>query len=232
MRKRQTKPLEQGSGKRPNRVFLVEDHPLFRAGLAQALKRENGIIICGESATAEKALELIPKLRPDLVLIDISLPGKSGLRLIKDIRAAGLEIKLLVLSMHDQALYADRVLRAGADGFVMKHEDPDEVLHAINDVLNGHIYVSEEVMSNHAGAAGKADKSRPGRLIDQLSDLELEILEMLGRGKDTAEIARRFHLSKPTVAARYRNMRKLLKLKTDNELIRYAVCWVECGTAD
>src|ERR1043166_5796623 len=137
------------------KILIVEDHPVFREGLRQLVNREPDLTVCGESDNAAQALKEIPVLQPDLVLVDLTLPGMSGLQLIKEIRALGNKIKLLVVSMHDQALYADRVLRAGGDGYIMKQEDPEDIIHAIRDVLAGHIYVSDEVF-----AASKATAIR------------------------------------------------------------------------
>jgi DNA-binding NarL/FixJ family response regulator len=212
-------------------VFIVEDHPVFREGLVQVINSEGDMIVCGEAEDAEHALTAIRSLKPDLVLVDISLPGKSGLELIKDLRARNGGVKLLVLSMHDEALYADRVLRAGGDGYIMKQEDPEEVVHAIRDVLGGHIYISEEIMAGGAKGAparGSKPKSRP---LGQLADLELEVLELLGQGKTNLEIARQLHFRPGTVSARCTQIKRKLNLKSTNALIRYAVCWVEGGKA-
>ena len=163
-------PLEDSGPTAPKKVFIVEDHPVFREGLVQVINSEGDLVVCGEAADAEHALEAIRGLKPDLVLVDISLPGKSGLELIKDLRARNGGVKLLVLSMHDEALYADRVLRAGGDGYIMKQEDPEEVVDAIRDVLSGHIYVSDEILagaSKGAPAGGSEPKSRPLRQLTE-----------------------------------------------------------------
>ena len=186
-------PVEDPGRTARRKVFIVEDHPVFREGLVQIINSEDDLTVCGEAADAEQALEAIPSLKPDLVLVDISLPGKSGLELIKDLRARNGGVKLLVLSMHDEALYADRVLRAGGDGYIMKQEDPEEVVHAIRDVLGGHIYVSDEIMAGGAKGA-EARRSEPkSRPLGQLTDMELEVLELLGEGKTNLEIARQLH---------------------------------------
>ncbi|MBK5292604.1 MAG: response regulator transcription factor, partial [Acidobacteriia bacterium] len=164
-------------------------------------------------------------------LVDITLPGRSGLELIKKLRAENRQIKLLVVSMHDEALYADRVLRAGGDGYIMKQEDPEEIIHAIRDVLAGHIYVSEEVLNSGAKAAPKPAATAKSQAIDQLTDMELEVLELLGRGKNHQEIARQLNLSTRVVSSCATQMGRKLNLKSANALIRYAVCWVESATA-
>ena len=202
---------------------------MFREGLAQIINSEDDLTVCGEAEDAEHALEAILGLKPDLVLEDITLPGKSGLELIKELRDLNLSVKLLVLSMHDEALYADRVLRAGGDGYIMKEEDPEEVVHAIRDVLGGRIYVSEQVMAGvkeTPPSSGSALKSRP---LAQLADAELEVLELLGEGKTNLEVARQLHLQPESVNTHCKHIMRKLDLKTSNALIRYAVCWVEGG---
>lgn len=211
------------------RVFIVEDHPVFRDGLVRMLGSETDLEICGEAGDYENGLGGVKRLKPDLVLVDLELPGKSGLDLIKKIRALKLPVKLLVVSMYDEALYADRVLRAGGDGYIMKEESPDEILHAIRDVLDGHIYVSEEVMASNAKGAAKPAAKEEKRTLDLLTDMELNILELLGRGLGEDEIAGKFGLKARDIAGHCGKMREKLKLKTGNALIHYAVRWVETG---
>ena len=210
------------------RVFIVEDHPVFREGLVRMLGTEKDLEICGEAGDYEVGLKNIQRFRPDIALVDLELPGKSGLDLIKKIRSLKLPIKLLVVSMYDEALYADRVLRAGGDGYIMKEESPEEIVHAIRDVLDGHIYLSEEVLASQTKAPSKPAKSEEN-LLDQLSDLELTVLELLGRGQNNDEIADKLGLKAKDISNHSAEIRKKLKLKTDNALIRYAVCWIETG---
>jgi DNA-binding NarL/FixJ family response regulator len=164
-----------------------------------------------------------------LVVVDLGLPGKSGLDLIKEIRASKLKVKLLVVSMFDEALYADRVLRAGGDGYIMKQEDPEEIIHAIRDVLDGHIYVSEEIFNRTSKASLKKTSAPEARSLDQLTDLELNILELLGYGKNTDEICQQLQFDDKKIDAHYRQMRKKLKMKNQDALVHYAVNWVETG---
>jgi len=215
----------------PRKIFIVEDHPVFREGLAHIVNSETDLTVCGEAGDAEHALEDIVRLKPNLVLVDISLPGKSGLDLVKELRLRNGGVKVLVVSMHDEALYADRVLRAGGDGYIMKQEDPEEVVHAIRDVLDGHIYVSEQVLARRHKGAPKPERKRVTRGLEQLTDAELEILELLGRGKSNPEIGRQLHLGPTAVRDNCRRIRGKLRLRHDNELVRYAVCWVETGLA-
>jgi len=209
----------------------VEDHPTFRAGLVQTLRSEADLVICGQTGTADEGLRAIRQLKPDLVVLDISLPGMSGLELIKALRAEKCLVKILVLSMHDEAFYAARVLGAGGDGYIMKEEDPEEIVLAIRDVLAGHIYVSEEVLASTPKGGRKGGSKAKVSPLDQLSDLELKVLELLGYGRTNQEIARQMGLSVKTVVAHCARMKRGLKLKSENALIRYAVCWVETDTA-
>ena len=224
-------PVEDSSPAARRKVFIVEDHPVFRQGLAHIVNSEADLTVCGQAGDAEQALRDIVRLKPNLVLVDISLPGKSGLELIKELRARNGGLKLLVVSMHDEALYADRVLRAGGDGYIMKQEDPAEIIDAIRDVLAGHIYVSEEVLAGRPKVSPKRRAKPEMRGIEQLTDSELEILEWLGRGKSNQEIARRLRLTPTTVRAHSKRIQKKLNLRHPNELLRYAVCWAETGIA-
>jgi DNA-binding NarL/FixJ family response regulator len=215
--------LKKSAAEQRSRIFLVEDHPVFRDGLAKLLNAEHDFTVCGEAGDARSGLKSIIKLKPDLAVVDLGLPGKSGLELIKEIRTKKLAIKLLVVSMFDEALYAQRVLRAGGDGYIMKQEDPQEIICAIRDVLAGHIYVTEDVFTDSAKqSAGK--KAGP---LDQLTDSELEVLEMLGQGKSTSEMSNELGLSTAEVNTHSNSIRRKLKLESLNALIRYAVCWVE-----
>jgi DNA-binding NarL/FixJ family response regulator len=217
------------SGSADQKVFIVEDHPVFRQGLIQMLAGERGLTVVGFAADAAAALKSIPQLKPDLVLVDIGLPGKSGLDLIKEIRASDRSVKLLVVSMHDEALYADRVLRAGGDGYVMKQQDPEEIIHAIRDVLAGHIYVSDEVMASTGKAPALRTSTTARHKLEALADEDLEVLELLGRGKSEPEIARQLRVGVAAIATRCKRIQKKLKLKSANALVRYAVCWIEAG---
>jgi DNA-binding NarL/FixJ family response regulator len=217
--------LNVGSGPPRRRILIVDDHPIFREGLTQSLNREHDLSVCGEAENASQALECVRTLKPDLVIVDLTLPGKSGLELIKDVRALEPQLPLLVVSMHDESLYTSRILRAGARGYVMKQESPLTLLHAIRRVLEGGIYVSDR-MSAHILESYSGQ--RPGAAtspIEELSDREFEIFHLIGQGRNNSEIAQQLHLSAKTVAVHQANIRRKLSLITSSDLIRFAVRW-------
>ena len=210
--------------KSKRRIFVVEDHPAFCEGLVRWINAENDLMVCGKAGDGKKACKDIRRLRPDLAVIDLGLPKKSGLDLIKNVRSLKLPVKLLVVSMHDEAIHAQRVLRAGGDGYIMKQEDPPEIINAIRDVLNGRLYVSEEVLASGRSAPPSASKAT---LLDKLTDSELAILVSLGEGKSNEEMAQQFLMTAGEVNAQCIQIQHKLELRSMNALIRYAVCWVE-----
>jgi DNA-binding NarL/FixJ family response regulator len=211
--------------KERKRVFIVDDHPVFREGLVGLVKREPDFMVCGEADNASHALSAIESLKPDLVLADIGLPGKSGLELLKDLRAMCPELAVLVISMYEETLYAERVLRAGARGYLMKQEGPENILRAMRQVLNGQTYVSERMSVRILNVfSGRSDKARSP--IARLSDREFEILQLIGQGKDSSAIAKHLHVSSKTVDAHRGHIKEKLNLKNGTELIYYAVRWV------
>jgi len=207
-------------------IFIVDDHPLFREGLVGLVKRETDLAVCGEADNAPQALSAIESSKPDLVLADIGLPGKSGLELVKDIRAVRPELAVLVISMHDETLYAERVLRAGGRGYIMKQEGPEKILQSIRQVLDGQIAVSEKMSARILGSLSdrRANNNSP---IARLTDREFEILQLIGQGKDSHVIAEQLHLSVKTVDAHRGNIKDKLGLKSGTELICYAARWME-----
>jgi len=208
------------------RIVIVDDHPLFRKGLEQLIHSEDGFAVCGEANNAPEAMDVIRKLNPDLAIVDLSLPGANGIELIKNIRAEFSKLPILVLSMHDESLYALRALRAGAEGYVMKHEAMTNVIQAIREVFNGRPYLSPAMAAQvitkfaHRQAEGEADA------VERLSDRELEILELIGKGKDIREIAKRLHLSPKTVETHRSHIKDKLDLKNSREVARFALQWL------
>jgi len=207
-------------------IFIVDDHPVFREGLVGLVKREADLAVCGEADNAPQALAGIEQLNPDLVLLDIGLPGKSGLELTKDLRAMLPAIAVLVISMHDETLYAERVLRAGGRGYIMKQEGPEKILQAIRHVLDGQVFVSGKMSDRilHALSNPRAKTDSP---IAQLTDREFEIFQLIGRGKDSHAIAEQLHLSAKTVDTHRGHLKEKLELKSGTELICFAARWVE-----
>ena len=213
------------------RILIVDDHPMMRQGLSQLIGAEPDLTICGEAESAESALNAVGKWKPDLVLADISLPGKNGLELIKDFQAVQPGLPVLVISMHDESLYAERVLRAGGRGYIMKQEGGKKLMLALRQVLAGKIYVSEkisaDILENFSGRRTGAD----GSPVEQLTDREFEVFQHIGQGRGTRVIAEKLHLSVKTVEVHRANIKAKLKLKSAPELIRFAVRWSESSGA-
>src|SRR4051812_1312809 len=179
------------------RLVIVDDHPLFRKGLQELIHSDDSFAVCGEAGSASEAMDVIRKLQPDLVIVDLSLPGANGIELIKNIRAEFQKLPVLILSMHDESLYALRALRAGAQGYVMKQEALENVINAIREVLAGRPYLSHDMSARLI--TNFASGSNQGNPTDKLSDRELEILELIGKGRDIHEISRALHISTKTV---------------------------------
>lgn len=211
------------------RILVVDDHPMMRQGLAALINNEPDLAICCEAENAAQAMEAIAVKNPDLVLVDITLPDKSGLELIKDIQAQFPGMRVLVISMHDESLYAERVLRAGGRGYIMKQEGGKRLMEGIRQVLAGQIYVSEKmsrrILELFTGqpSAGAGSSS----LVEKLTDREFEVFQHIGTGRSTRDIAEKLHLSVKTVEVHRLNIKDKLGIKTAPELIRYAVRWVE-----
>lgn len=218
--------MSKPSNPEKKKIFLVEDHPLFRAMLVQLIENELEMMVCGEAANIEDALTGIEKTQPDAAIVDITLAGASGLELIKDLKARDSHVPVLVVSMHEEKLYAERVLRAGARGYISKQEQPAEVVKAIRSVMEGHIYVSQGVTGailEKIGLGGKTAKT-PG--IEALSDREIEVFQLVGRGLNTREIAERIHLGQTTVDTYRQRIKEKLGIKNAAELYQRAVQWV------
>jgi DNA-binding NarL/FixJ family response regulator len=213
------------------RVLIVDDHPIFRAGLTGLLNLEAGLTVCGEANDAAQAMQAVEKLHPDLVLLDMSLPGKGGLELLKDIRAIAPQTPVLIISMHDETLYAERVIKAGGRGYIMKQEGPEKIVQAVRKVLSGGISVSERIAAQildamSGGKSGKSGKSGTSSSVSTLTDREFEVYRLLGQGKEPHEIARTLHLSIKTVDTHRAHIRQKLGLRNATELIHHATRWV------
>src|SRR5437868_5074702 len=208
------------------RIVIVDDHPLFRKGLEQLIHSDGAFAVCGEAGSAAEAMEVIRKLHPELAIVDLSLPGANGIELIKNIRAEFPKVPILVLSMHDESLYALRALRAGAEGYVMKHEAMANVIQAIHEVFNGRPYLSPAMAAQvitkfaHHDAEGETD------VVERLSDRELEILELIGKGHEIRQIAKLLHLSPKTVETHRAHIKDKLDLKNSREVARFALQWL------
>ena len=213
--------------KQKNRIFIVDDHPIVRRGLAQLINQGDDLVICGEADNAEAALEALKKVKPDLAIVDISLRGIDGFELTKLIRARFDNIPVLIVSMHDESLFAERALRVGARGYIMKQEAIEKMMEAIRKVLRGELYVSERVSANIVKrfVDGKAEGvSSPEEL---LSDREMEVFQLIGQGFGTRQIADQLHVSVKTVETYRANIKEKLNLKNATELMKHAVHWIE-----
>jgi DNA-binding NarL/FixJ family response regulator len=209
--------------KKGPRIMLVDDHPVMREGLLQLIKQEPDLSICGQYEDAATAFAAVPLVRPDLAIIDLSLRGSSGLELVKNSHASYPKLRILVLSMYDETLYAERVLRAGAAGYIMKQEAAENVLVAIRRVLGGGVYLSEKMSSKlmHQWVGGKPHEG--GSLLEQLSDRELEVFGLIGQGRSTRQIAEHLRLSVKTVESHRAHIKEKLNLKDANELVHTAI---------
>ena len=208
------------------RIVIVDDHPLFRKGLEQLIHSEDGFAVCGEANNAPEAMDVIRKLNPDLAIVDLSLPGANGIELIKNIRAEFSKLPILVLSMHDESLYALRALRAGAEGYVMKHEAMTNVIQAIREVFNGRPYLSPAMAAQVITKFAHRQAEGEGDAVERLSDRELEVLELIGKGNDVRQIAKVLHLSPKTVETHRSHIKDKLDLKNSREVARFALQWL------
>jgi DNA-binding NarL/FixJ family response regulator len=211
---------------REKRIVVVDDHPLFRKGLEQLINSEDGFIVCGEAGDASAAMTVIREKKPDLVIVDLSLPGANGIELIKNIRAEFRKLPVLTLSMHDESLYALRALRAGAQGYVMKQEALENVITAIGEVFAGRPYLSPAMSATVIAKFTQGPGDVAANVVDRLSDRELEILELIGKGRDVREIAKTLHLSPKTVETHRAHIKEKLSLANARQVARFAVQWV------
>ena len=215
------------------RVFVVDDHPMMRRGYASLLGGEPDLEVCGEAASAHEALTAVASAAPDLVLADISLEGTNGIELTKRLLSERPGLPVLIVSMHDEALYAERALEAGARGYLMKMEGDEAVLHAVRRVLDGHVYLSDamqdQLLFRHIGHPRMEERTQAGPAsgLQTLSDRELEVFELIGRGFTAREIADRLAISPKTVESHRARIKTKLAIESPTELLRRAIQWVE-----
>ncbi|MFM1749050.1 MAG: hypothetical protein RLZZ188_2716 [Verrucomicrobiota bacterium] len=209
------------------RVLLVDDHPFMRAGLRQLIDRQSDLVVCGEAGNPAEAFQQLSRGRPDLVLTDLTMPGRGGLEFLRDLRAAHEDLAILVVSMHDEGVYAERALRAGARGYIMKEAGGENMLAAIRRVLGGEVYVSPRMSARILDALSTGRPRGSRSPIEQLTDREFEVFQLIGQGKSTRDIAAELHLSPKTVDVHRGHIKEKLELRDVTSLIRHAVRWVE-----
>ena len=209
------------------KVLLIDDHPLVREWLSNLINQQADLTVCGEAEDAPHAVSLVASLKPHLAIVDLSLKTGSGIQLIKDLRQLDADLLILVLSMHDETLYAERVLRAGARGYVMKREVTKKIIGAIRDVLRGEIVLSEKLATTMLGRFLQGQPTGTSSPVEILADRELEVFQLLGRGWETRRIAEELRVSIKTVQAHCARIKEKLNLKSATELLREAIRWEE-----
>jgi DNA-binding NarL/FixJ family response regulator len=207
------------------RVFLVDDHPVLRKGLVRLIDSKPGFSVCGEASTAVDAMVAIRDLKPHLVVVDIGLPGASGIELTKTIRSEFPNVPVLILSMHEEALYATRALRAGATGYIVKQDAIDSIATALQDTLNGKRYLSSGIAKQFQQDGVEEQPRSSHDLVDSLTDRELEIFELIGKGHDVREISKALNVSPKTVETHRTNIKAKLRLKNSRQVARVALQW-------
>jgi DNA-binding NarL/FixJ family response regulator len=223
--------VKESMMKRVSRIVVVDDHPLVRKGLAELICNEDDLDVCGEAAGTPEAIQLVGKEKPDLVIIDLTLKEGSGMELIQQIKAQYEETKILIASMHDEMLFAERSVRAGASGYINKEEATDKMVEAIRKVLSGKIYLSPRVAERIFDQIAGNEETAATDPIGALSNRELQVFELIGAGLATREVAERLHLSKKTIETYRENIKQKLNLETGNQLVQRAVQWVLEGRA-
>ena len=218
-------PTTQTASSKTTRIILVDDHPVVRQGLAESINRESDLSVCAQAEDHHEALRAIETTRPDMVVVDLMLKTSSGIELIKDIHARWPHLLILVVSMHDETLYAERVLRAGARGYITKQEATRDILLAIRRILAGGIYLNERTSSAVLGRLAAKPQAAGDSISDQLADRELQVFELTGRGLSTREIAGQLHIDMKTVDTYRARIKEKLNLKTSSELLQLAIRW-------
>ena len=214
-----------------HRVLVVDDHAIVREGLTTVINQQSDLTVCGGADDAQTALDAVAKLHPDLVIVDISLKGINGIELIKQMQRRDKKIPILVLSMHDESLYVERVLRAGARGYIMKQEGTEKVVTAIHKVLAGEVYVSDAMGKKLLRSFRErgADPGTPS--VERLSDRELEVFRLIGQGYRTRQIAETLHVSTKTVETYREHIKQKMQFKNSTELLQHAIQWVQIEAA-
>ena len=218
----------RGKTDRPEKrgVVIVDDHPIVRQGLAQLIDQEDDLHVCGQAEDAHEAMRVIKTVEPDLAVVDISLKETSGMELIKDIKVQYPHLPVLTLSMHDEAIYAERALRAGAKGYIMKEEATEKVVTAIRRVLAGEVYISDGMAARMVSKLVAGPTEAGISPVDRLSDRELEVFRLIGEGYGTREMAEKLHLSIKTIETYRAHIKEKMALQDANELLRSAIKWV------
>ena len=209
------------------KIVVVDDHPIVRKGLSQLINQTKDLFVCGEAGDAHEALEVVTTHKPDCVIVDLMLGLTSGITLIENIRIRWNKMPVLVLSMYDESLYAERVLRVGAQGYIMKKEASERLIDAIRQVMTGEIFVSDKIKSKLLHSISGAPAKKKGPLIDSLSNRELEVFQLFGQGHSTRQIADILHLSVKTVETYYAHIKEKMKLKDGRELLMQSIQWVQ-----
>ena len=221
----ETTKVPSVAGTQKKTVFVVDDHPLLRQGLAMLINREPDLMVCGEAEEASAALKAIACSRPDILIADISLNGPDGLDLLKNLRALYPDLPVLILSMHDESIYAERALRARANGYIMKQEATEKVLIAVRRILDGEIYLSTRLSNKLLQQYMSGQTVGTDSRLAALSDRELEVFRMIGEGLGTRQIAEALHLSMKTVESYQAHLKEKLSLRTGRELMQHAIQW-------
>jgi len=208
------------------RVLLVDDHPIVRQGLALLIDRESDLVVCGEADGAHSVFRAITTLRPDIVILDISLNGPDGLDVLKEIRTKTASLPVLILSMHDESIYAERAIRAGANGYIMKQEATEKVLVAIRRILQGEVYLSDRLTSTMLQQYVRGESLPRKSPLVNLTDRELEVFRLIGEGRGTRQIAEELHLSVKTIESYQAHIKEKLALRNARELVQHAIEWI------
>ncbi|MHB1081130.1 MAG: response regulator [Prosthecobacter sp.] len=223
-------PPDSSEAAECKRLLVVDDHPIFRHGMCQVLSQVSGVMVCGEASNARSALEVMRQQKPEVALIDVSMPGTNGIELIKHMLAEQPSLIILIISMHDESLYALRALRAGAKGYVVKQQALEHILAALHKVIGGGVYISPQFTEKLVFKAIQGSEGDLGTPVDKLSDREFEVLQLFGRNKTTREIADSLHLSVKTVETHRMHIKEKLGFKDADEMTKFAIEWVAASS--